>query len=241
MAFADRVNEYFDSEQPWAKAKQVGDEQVRQQLHQVCSISMAAFKALTVWLSPVLPETARKAAAFLRTSDTSSWNDWWTPPQRIEAYTHLMQRIDTKLIDALLEGPKAAAPPAPGTSAASPASAVVTASPPGAAPITIDEFSRIELRIAKIVNAEHVDGADKLLRLTLDIGDGHHRTVFAGIKSAYKPEDLIGRLTPMVANLAPRKMKFGLSEGMVLAASGDGPGIFLLAPDAGALPGMRVK
>jgi methionyl-tRNA synthetase len=109
------------------------------------------------------------------------------------------------------------------------------------AEISIDEFSRIELRIAKIVNAEHVDGADKLLRLTLDVGDGRNRTVFAGIKSAYKPEDLIGRLTPMVANLAPRKMKFGLSEGMVLAASGDGPGIFLLAPDAGALPGMRVK
>jgi methionyl-tRNA synthetase len=110
-----------------------------------------------------------------------------------------------------------------------------------AAQITIDDFAKIDLRIAKIVNAEHVDGADKLLRLTLDVGDGRHRTVFAGIKSAYEPEDLIGRLTPMVANLAPRKMKFGLSEGMVLAASGDGPGIFLLAPDSGALPGMRVK
>ncbi|TMG92124.1 MAG: methionine--tRNA ligase subunit beta, partial [Betaproteobacteria bacterium] len=107
--------------------------------------------------------------------------------------------------------------------------------------ISIDDFSKIDLRIAKIVNAEQVDGADKLLKLTLDIGDGRHRTVFAGIKSAYKPEDLIGRLTPMVANLAPRKMKFGLSEGMVLAASGDGPGIFLLAPDSGATPGMRVK
>ncbi len=97
------------------------------------------------------------------------------------------------------------------------------------------------MRIAKIVNAEHVEGADKLLKLTLDIGEERHRTVFAGIKSAYKPEDLIGRFTPMVANLAPRKMKFGLSEGMVLAASGEGPGIFLLAPDPGALPGMRVK
>jgi methionyl-tRNA synthetase len=244
MAFADRVNEYFDAEQPWAKAKQVGDEQARQQLHQVCSICMAAFKALTVWLSPVLPETARKAAAFLWTSDASSWNDWWTPPHRIEAYSHLMHRIDTKLIDALLEGSKAAAPAPPGPSAASAAaatSAVVPPSPPEAALITIDEFSRIELRIAKIVNAEHVAGADKLLRLTLDVGDGRHRTVFAGIKLAYKPEDLIGRLTPMVANLAPRKMKFGLSEGMVLAASGDGPGIFLLAPDTGAQPGMRVK
>ena len=110
-----------------------------------------------------------------------------------------------------------------------------------AAQVSIEDFSKIELRIARIVNAEHVDGADKLLKLTLDMGDGRHRTVFAGIKSAYDPAALVGRLTPMVANLAPRKMKFGLSEGMVLAASGDGPGIFLLAPDAGAEPGMRVK
>ena len=108
-------------------------------------------------------------------------------------------------------------------------------------PITIDDFAKVDLRIARIVNAEHVEGADKLLKLTLDVGEGRPRTVFAGIKSAYRPEDLVGRLTPMVANLAPRKMKFGVSEGMVLAASGDGPGIFLLAPDAGAQPGMRVK
>ena len=139
-----------------------------------------------------------------------------------------MSRIDPKQIDALLEGPK---PPAPSL----PVAAV------DVAPISIDDFSRIDLRIAKIVNAEKVDGADKLLKLTLDVGEGRHRTVFAGIKSAYRPEDLIGRMTPMVANLAPRKMKFGVSEGMVLAASGDGPGIFLLSPDAGAQPGMRVK
>ena len=240
MAFADRVNEYFDAEQPWAKAKQ-DDVQVRQQLHQACSICLAAFKALTIWLSPVLPETARKAAIFLRTTETSSWNDWWTPPHQIAVYTHLMHRIDSKQIDALLEGPKAAAPVlTPPTSAPTTANAG-TSPPSDSAQITIDDFSRIDLRIARIVNAEHVDGADKLLRLTLDIGDGRHRTVFAGIKSAYKPEDLVGRLTPMVANLAPRKMKFGLSEGMVLAASGEGPGIFLLAPDSGALPGMRVK
>ena len=113
--------------------------------------------------------------------------------------------------------------------------------PSDADTISIDDFAKVDLRIALIVNAEHVDGADKLLKLTLDIGDGRTRTVFAGIKSAYDPARLIGRLTPMVANLAPRKMKFGLSEGMVLAASGDGPGIFLLAPDDGAQPGMRVK
>jgi methionyl-tRNA synthetase len=149
-----------------------------------------------------------------------------------------MTRIDPKQIDALLEGPNAAVPPAPQHP---PAARAGTSPAVDAAQITIDDFTKIDLRLAKIVNAEPVDGADKLLRLTLDVGDGRQRTVFAGIKSAYKPEDLIGRLTPMVANLAPRKMKFGLSEGMLLAASGDGPGIFLLAPDSGALPGMRVK
>ena len=150
-------------------------------------------------------------------------------------YKHLLNRIDPKQIDALLEGPKAAtaAPPPAAEAAAAPA-AVAT-------PISIDEFSRVDLRVARIVNAEQVDGADKLLRLTLDVGEARHRTVFAGIKSAYKPEDLVGRLTPMVANLAPRKMKGGISEGMVLAAAGNGPGIFLLAPDSGAEPGMRVK
>ena len=127
----------------------------------------------------------------------------------------------------------AAAPSGPAAASAGPAGAAAT--------IGIDDFAKVDLRIARIVAAEHIEGADKLLKLTLDVGEGRHRTVFAGIKSAYRPEDLVGRLTPMVANLAPRKMKFGLSEGMVLAASGDGPGIFLLAPDSGAAPGMRVK
>jgi methionyl-tRNA synthetase len=131
----------------------------------------------------------------------------------------------------------AAAPPT------APASGVAgaTGEPGAPATIGIDDFARVDLRIARIVAADAVEGADKLVRLTLDVGEGRHRTVFAGIKSAYRPEDLVGRLTPMVANLAPRKMKFGVSEGMVLAASGDGPGVFLLAPDAGAAPGMRVK
>ncbi|TMH97867.1 MAG: methionine--tRNA ligase subunit beta, partial [Betaproteobacteria bacterium] len=157
-----------------------------------------------------------------------------SPNHRIGDYSHLLTRIEAKQIDALFDVATAPSPqpfpPAGGEGAKT-----------SATTISIDDFSKIDLRIAKIVNAEQVDGADKLLKLTLDIGDGRHRTVFAGIKSAYKPEDLIGRLTPMVANLAPRKMKFGLSEGMVLAASGDGPGIFLLAPDSGATPGMRVK
>ena len=164
------------------------------------------------------------------------WDDIEDVATSIRPYEHLMSRIDPKQIDALLEGP--AAPPSPRRR---PWPQARPRPPSTATPITVDDFGRIDLRVARIVNAEHVAGADKLLKLTLDVGEGRHRTVFAGIKSAYRPEDLIGRMTPMVANLAPRKMKFGVSEGMVLAASGDGPGIFLLSPDAGALPGMRVK
>jgi methionyl-tRNA synthetase len=178
-------------------------------------------------------------AALFKLNRPFLWNDLGTySPQvenRIGGFEHLMTRVDPKQIDALFEAPVAQSPLKGGGGR--------TAEP---ATISIDDFSKIDLRIAKIVNAEHVDGADKLLKLTLDVGETEngaprHRTVFAGIKSAYKPEDLIGRLTPMVANLAPRKMKFGVSQGMVLAASGDGPGIFLLAPDSGATPGMRVK
>jgi methionyl-tRNA synthetase len=192
-----------------------------------------------VILAPILPKLASRVARELFCLDREFvWADAIEPPTRIAPFAHLMTRIDPKQIDALLEGPNAAVHPAPQPA---PAAKAGTSPAVDAAQITIDDFTKIDLRVAKIVNAEHVDGADKLLRLTLDVGDGRHRTVFAGIKSAYKPEDLIGRLTPMVANLTPRKMKFGLSEGMVLAASGDGPGIFLLAPDTGALPGMRVK
>jgi methionyl-tRNA synthetase len=247
MFFADRVNQYYDSQQPWAKAKQLDDERARTELHRACSICIAAFKALTLWLAPVLPATAGKAASFLGIGDQPLWDDWRRPPRRITSYSHLLARVDTKQIDALFEPP-----PVPWSSHAGAAQAAGTsgsagAEPASAATISIDDFARIDLRIARIVHAEAVDGADKLLKLTLDIdevntdGSARHRTVFAGIKSAYKPQDLIGRLTPMVANLAPRKMKFGLSEGMVLAASGEGPGIFLLAPDSGATPGMRVK
>jgi methionyl-tRNA synthetase len=148
-----------------------------------------------------------------------------------------MTRVETKLLDALFEPPAAAAPAMPSKSAAA---------EPATPQIGIEDFAKVDLRIARIVNAEQVEGADKLVKLTLDLGETDNgaprtRTVFAGIKSAYKPEALIGRLTPVVANLAPRKMKFGLSEGMILAASGSGPGIYLLAPDSGAEPGMKVK
>jgi methionyl-tRNA synthetase len=203
---------------------------------EICSECIDDFRILTTLLKPVLPAVAASAELFLQIP-SQAWSDIGTAlpaGHAVGDYKHLLNRIDPKQVDALLEGPKAAA-------GAAPAEDPSPAASPVAPPISIDEFSRIDLRVARIVNAEQVDGADKLLKLTLDVGEARHRTVFAGIKSAYQPQDLIGRLTPMVANLAPRKMKFGVSEGMVLAASGDGPGIFLLAPDSGAVPGMRVK
>jgi methionyl-tRNA synthetase len=237
MRIADGINEAFDAAQPWLLAK---DPARRDELQTVCTRALQGFQLLTVLLAPVLPAVAsRVARELLGLGRDLVWADAWEEPASIRPYTHLMTRIDPRQVDALLEGPKAAAVPA-----APPPAAPLPAKPAAdamAGTIGIDDFAKVDLRIARIVAAEHVPGADKLLRLTLDVGEGRHRTVFAGIKSAYRPEDLVGRLTPMVANLAPRKMKFGLSEGMVLAASGDGPGIFLLAPDAGAQPGMRVK
>jgi methionyl-tRNA synthetase len=185
---------------------------------------------------------------------TFTWSDADVLPERINSYQHLMTRVDPKQLDVLFDvesGPKTAAdanPPraaaksAPATAKAAPAATPVATKEDssGAATISIDEFKRVDLRVAKIANAEHVEGADKLLKLTLDLGF-ETRTVFAGIKSAYDPALLIGRLTVVVANLAPRKMKFGLSEGMVLAASGDEPGLYLLSPDSGAKPGMRIS
>jgi len=240
MRLADLVNQYVDAEKPWelAKAMATGGG-FRERLHQVCSVSLNAFFLLTKYLAPILPVTAERVSSFVG-ENALDWDNVRLL-SHCKAYEHLVSRIDPKAIDALLEGPKAAAqPPA---AAQAPATAQASAAPADDAATTvgIDDFARIDLRIARIVNAEHVEGAAKLLKLTLDVGEGRHRTVFAGIKSAYRPEDLVGRLTPMVANLAPRKMKFGVSEGMVLAASGEGPGVFLLAPDDGALPGMRVK
>ena len=249
MRIADRINEAFDAAQPWLLAK---DPERRAELQTVCSQALQGFQLLTVLMAPVLPVVAARVAHDLFGLDRDfTWSDAWKEPARVLPYKHLITRIEPKLVDTLIEGPKAqgAAAPAPttATTATAAASAAASSVPANAAPaagaaqITADDFGRIDLRIARIVEAQQVDGADKLLKLTLDLGEGRHRTVFAGIKAAYRPEDLVGRLTPMVANLAPRKMKFGLSEGMVLAASGDGPGIFLLAPDSGAQPGMRVK
>ncbi|HWI13216.1 MAG TPA: methionine--tRNA ligase [Burkholderiales bacterium] len=246
MAIADRINAYFDGMKPWELAK---DPAKKPLLHEVCSTTIDAFRLLTLYLKPVLPKLAAEVERFLNIAPLQ-WADAKSalaPGHRIDDYRHLMTRVETKQIAALVEANKEslkpAAPPAQPHSqqrhAQHQEKAVEAATQP--ATISIDQFAAIDLRIARIVNAEHVEGADKLLKLTLDVGALGTRQVFAGIKSAYDPETLKGRLTVVVANLAPRKMKFGMSEGMVLAASGDAPGIFLLSPDSGAQPGMKVK
>ncbi len=242
MYLADTVNKFVDRNKPWELAKQDGQDG---ELHEVCTVILNAFKSLTVYLKPVLPKLVKDVEAFLNIPPLK-WSDAQTllpDAHIINEYKHLMIRVDPKQIDAMTEANK----PIPVPAAPQPHSQqrhaqhqeniVETTTQP--ATISIDDFTKIDLRVARIVNAEHVEGADKLLKLTLDIGT-EQRTVFAGIKSAYDPEKLKGRLTVMVANLAPRKMKFGLSEGMVLAA-GDGNGLYLLGPDEGAQPGMRIK
>ena len=243
MAHADKINQAFDAAQPWIMAKGIGaaDDAQKLALQDVCSRAIAGFKALSVMLAPVLPALANRIATELFGMDRDfTWTDAGVLPQHIAPFKHLMQRVEPAMLDKLLE---------PADSPAAEAAAAVAAALPGgeaiAETISIDDFVKIDLRIAKIVNCEHVDGSNKLLRLTLDAGEGRLRNVFSGIKSAYQPESLIGKFTVMVANLAPRKMKFGLSEGMVLAASDAdekaNPGIYILEPWEGAQPGMRVR
>ena len=237
MAFADKVNSFYDSEQPWVKAK----DYVRLDLLTPCSYCIAAFNALTIWLAPILPALAMQSRLAMGFSEVFKWSDWKQAPRKISPYKHLMQRVTPEQLDSLFEAPAAPEPEklTPGGEALAPT-------------ITIDDFAKIDLRIAKIINCEAVDGSVKLLRLTLDVGEGIDpqgspilRNVFSRIASAYQPQDLIGKHTVMVANLAPRKMKFGISEGMVLAASHADekaqPGIYVLEPLPGAVPGMRVK
>jgi methionyl-tRNA synthetase len=238
MALADRVNEYVDQHKPWEIARQPGRDAA---LHDVCSVCIEAFRLLTIYLKPVLPELAARVEQFLQVGPLG-WADARRALGRhhIRPYQHLMQRAEAAQVERLFELPEPAAPPAePGGEAIG-------------AEIGIADFAKVDLRIARIVAAETVPGSDKLLRLTLDVGetsakDGQPRlrNVFSGIRSAYTPEQLTGKLTVMVANLAPRKMKFGVSEGMVLAASHvdekSHPGIFVLEPWPGAQPGMRVR
>ncbi|KIF82375.1 methionine--tRNA ligase [Noviherbaspirillum autotrophicum] len=239
MALADEVNQYVDTKKPWELAK---DPANNQELQDVCSNLLRSFYCLTIYLAPILPALAGKVSKLFGIDHDLTWADLQTMPHSISTFEHLMTRVDPKMLDALFEAPEQ---PAAAKAAAEEAQSAGTAIEPLAPEIKIDDFAKIDLRIAKIVNCEHVDGSDKLLRLTLDVGEGRTRNVFSGIKSAYKPEDLIGKLTVMVANLAPRKMKFGISEGMVLAASAadekSNPGIYVLNPWPGAEPGMRVR
>jgi methionyl-tRNA synthetase len=229
MLLADRVNEYVDQNKPWELARQAGQEAV---LHDVCSVCIEAFRLLTIYLKPVLPVLAAQVEAFLRIEPLR-----FTDAARalgghaIGDYQHLMQRVDAKQLENLLEPPQIELPP-PGGEAIAPE-------------IKVDDFAKIDLRIAKIVECSAVEGSTKLLRLTLDVGEARMRNVFSGIQSAYAPADLVGKFTVLVANLAPRKMKFGVSEGMVLAASHADekaePGLYILEPWPGAAPGMRVR
>ncbi|QHJ00658.1 methionine--tRNA ligase [Xylophilus rhododendri] len=234
MALADKVNEFVDANKPWELAKQEGMEA---RLQDVCSTCIEAFRLLAIYLKPVLPALAVQVEAFLKIEPLQFADAarLLGAGHTIGAYQHLMQRVDPKLLEALFEAPApephAAAPALPGGEAIAPV-------------IGIEDFAKVDLRIARIDACEAVEGSTKLLRLTLDVGEGRQRNVFSGIASVYRPEQLVGKLTVMVANLAPRKMKFGVSEGMVLAAShADGkahPGIHLLEPWPGATPGMRI-
>lgn len=238
MRLSDLANGYVAEKAPWVMAKVEGQEA---ELQRVCSDALEMFRLLTLYLKPVLPKLAGEIEQFLNVT-ALGWLDVKASlpaGHQINAYEHLITRIDPKQIDAMTEANKESLQPN------IPVPAVAAAKPETVADestyISIDDFTKVDLRIAKIVNAEHVEGAEKLLKLTLDIGEDKPRQVFAGIKSAYDPETLKGRLTVMVANLAPRKMKFGMSEGMVLAASDERGGPFILSPDVGAQPGMRVK
>ncbi len=229
VALADRANQYIDERKPWVLAKDPG---AAAEVHAVCSVGINLFRVLMTYLKPVLPAMAEKAETFLGCS--LDWCALGGPltNHQLTRFKPLLTRVDPKQVEAMVEASREPETP---VAAETPAE--------GAGPDIIDfaTFARIDLRVAEIVAAEHVEGADKLLRLTLDLGELGRKQVFAGIKSAYQPEQLVGRLTVMVANLAPRKMRFGISEGMVLAAGPGGREIYLLEPHAGARPGMQVK
>lgn len=243
MRQTNLANAFVAEAAPWVIAK---DDARDIELHQVCSDALEMFRLLTLYLKPVLPKIAAQVEAFLNLQPMNweSISIRLSEHHQINAYSHLITRIDPKEIEAMTEANKENLTATPASiKTVSPAAAPVLASSDTAegSTISIDDFTKVDLRIAKIVNAEHVEGAEKLLKLTLDIGEEKPRQVFAGIKSTYDPATLIGRNTVMVANLAPRKMKFGMSEGMVLAASNENGGPFILSPDVGAQLGMRVK
>jgi methionyl-tRNA synthetase len=232
MSMADGLNHFWDTNKPWELAK-LNDPLQQAKLHLICSVALEGFRLLTICLKPILPSLAKEVEEFLQVAPLK-WAHADSPlgKHKITTYQHLMQRVTPEQLEALFEPPVVA-------------QEIVTPGGEEIAPtISIDDFAKIDLRIAEIINCEAVEGSTKLLRLTLDVGEGKPRNVFSGVASMYKPEDLIGKLTVMVANLAPRKMKFGVSEGMVLAASHADekaePGIYVLHPWPGAKAGMRI-
>ncbi|MGE0757913.1 MAG: methionine--tRNA ligase subunit beta, partial [Pirellulaceae bacterium] len=248
MELGDRINAFIDTQRPWLMAKEPGREQAVQD---VCSIGLNAFRQLAIYLAPVLPGLAEQAGRLLN-DPIRHWDQSQQPlaGTPVAPFTHLMKRLDRKDVDAMIEDSKVpepsgiadlapASPPAPARNSYGDTDAALQAEPL-AATCSIDEFAKVDLRVARVMAAEDVAGADKLLKLTVNLGGDATRTVFAGIKQAYRPEQLVGRLVVIVANLAPRKMKFGLSEGMVVAVGPGGSDVFLLGVDSGGQPGQRV-
>lgn len=239
MALADKANAWIDEVKPWVVAKEEGKDQA---LHDICSAGINLFRLLMIYLKPVLPAMAIKAETFLNI-EPLRWSDSQTLllNHEVNKFKPLMTRVELDKVEAMIAASKEVrAKMFEQKPAQTSADNEWLAKEPVAEQITFDDFAKVDLRIAKIVNAELVEGAGKLLRLTLDIGEAEPRNVFAGIKSAYAPEALTGKYTVMVANLAPRKMKFGVSEGMVLAAGPGGKDLWILEPHEGAQPGMRV-
>ena len=243
MALADRANQYVDAHKPWALAK---DPAKASEVLAVATQGVNLFRVLMLYLAPVLPQMACKAAAFLQTP-LARWDEIAAPllGTPLAPYEPLAQRLDPKLVAELVEAPVApakAAGEAAGKTAVKPAAAVPAAAVPAAAPgtITLDDFTKLDLRVAEVLEASEVEGSDKLLKLTLDLG-GAHRTVFSGIRGSYAAASLVGRKVVVVANLAPRKMRFGVSEGMVLCASGSDDRVYLLSTDDGAAGGMAIN
>jgi methionyl-tRNA synthetase len=239
MALADRANQYIDAQKPWMLAKDASNAALVQS---VCTQGLNLFRVLMIYLAPVLPQMAAKARRFLQEGDWS-WSSVATPllASSILPYEPLALRLDPKTVAKLVEAEVPEVPAASRGNQASDTATLAAATAVEGNMISIDDFLRVDLRVAKILNAELIAGADKLLKLTLDVGDLGERQIFAGIRAAYEPGALLGRLIVVVANLEPRKMRFGVSDGMMLAAGPGGSDIFVLSPDSGAAPGMRVK
>jgi methionyl-tRNA synthetase len=253
MSLADQANPYVEDRRPWDLRKDLSK---ARELQDVCTVALNLFRQIVVYLSPVLPRLAKQTGDLLN-DPIKHWNQSQTPlvGTRVNKFTHMLRRIEEKDVQAMIEESK----PTPGEAASSglslsksaavssdsplsqwPDSADALAAEPLAPECTIDDFAKVDLRIARVIAAEDVPEAKKLLKLTLSLGGGVTKNVFAGIKEAYHPEDLVGKLVVCVANLAPRKMKFGVSEGMVCAAGPGGPDVFVITADEGAVPGQRV-